>query len=82
MVKGSFAASQKALRSYQWVQTVGLSIGGEEKVKQQYTCYYGAEGNLQKVPLAADAKAGMTPPPPVSYHQHPPRERQRGFFTP
>ena len=56
MVKESFAASQKALRSYQWVQTVGLSIGGEEKVKQQYTCYYGAEGNLQKVPVAADAK--------------------------
>ena len=56
MVKESFAASKKALRSYQWIQTVGLSMGGEEKVKQQYTCYYGAEGNLQKVPVAADAK--------------------------
>ncbi|MGH7723886.1 MAG: hypothetical protein ACREOU_00495 [Candidatus Eiseniibacteriota bacterium] len=56
MVKESFAASKKALRSYQWIQTVGLSIGGEEKAKQQYTCYYGAEGSLQKVPVAADAK--------------------------
>jgi hypothetical protein len=27
-------------------------------------------------------KGTMTPPPQVSYHQHPPRERQRGFFTP
>jgi hypothetical protein len=56
MVKESLAASKTALRSYQWVQTVGLSVGGEEKVKQQYTCYYGAEGSLQKVPVAADAK--------------------------
>jgi hypothetical protein len=56
LMKESFAASKKALRSYQWIQTVGLSLGGEEKAKQQYTCYYGAEGNLQKVPVAADAK--------------------------
>ena len=55
MVKQSFAKSQAALRQYEWIQTVGLSLGGEEKVKQQYTCYYGAEGMLQKVPVAADA---------------------------
>ena len=56
MVKQSFATSQATLRSYEWVETVALSLGGEEKVKQQYTCYYGAEGKLQKVPVAADAK--------------------------
>jgi hypothetical protein len=55
MVKQSFATSQKALREYGWIETVALSLGGEEKVKQQYQCYYGAEGKLTKVPVAADA---------------------------
>ena len=58
MVKQSFAASQAALRQYEWVETVALSLSGEEKVRQQYQCYYGAEGKLQKVPVAADAKEG------------------------
>jgi hypothetical protein len=56
MLKQSFAASQQALRQYEWVETVALSLSGEEKVRQQYQCYYGAEGKLQKVPVAADAK--------------------------
>jgi hypothetical protein len=56
MVKQSFATSQAALRQYGWVETVALSLSGEEKVRQQYQCYYGAEGKLQKVPVAADAK--------------------------
>ena len=56
IVKESFTTSQAALRSYEWVETVGLSLSGEEKVKQQFTCYYGAEGKLQKLPVAADAK--------------------------
>jgi hypothetical protein len=56
MVKQSFATSQAALRQYGWVETIALSLSGEEKVRQQYQCYYGAEGKLQKVPVAADAK--------------------------
>jgi hypothetical protein len=56
MVKNSFVTSQTVLREYEWIETVALSLGGEEKVRQQYQCYYGAEGALQKVPVAADAK--------------------------
>jgi hypothetical protein len=56
MVKQSFATSQAALKQYQWIETTALSLSGEEKVRQQYTCYYGADGALQKVPVAADAK--------------------------
>ncbi len=56
MVKESFGASKAALRQYEWIETVALSLNGEEKVRQQYKCYYGAEGTLQKVPVAADAK--------------------------
>jgi hypothetical protein len=56
MVKQSLVASKAALKQYEWVETVALSLSGEEKVRQQYRCYYGAEGALQKVPLAADAQ--------------------------
>jgi hypothetical protein len=56
MVKESFAASKKALLSYQWIQTVGLSISGEEKVKATVHVLLRRRGNLQKVPVAADAK--------------------------
>jgi len=55
-MKQSLVASKAALKHYEWIETTALSIGGEEKVKQQNTCYYGADGALQKVPVAADAK--------------------------
>ena len=55
-LKESFVASKAALKQYGWIETTALSLGGEEKVRQQYQCYYGAEGALQKVPIAADAK--------------------------
>lgn len=56
IVKDSFVASKEALRQYEWIETVALSLGGEEKIRQQYRCYFGAEGALQKVPVAASAK--------------------------
>lgn len=56
MVKESLAASKVALKQYEWIETTALSLKGEEKVRQQYRCYYGAEGAMQKVPLAPDAK--------------------------
>jgi hypothetical protein len=55
-VRQSLVDSKAALKSYEWVETVALSMSGEEKVRQQYRCYYGAEGALQRVPVAADAK--------------------------
>jgi len=56
-IKQSLAQSQKNLRTYQWIETTAVSLNGEEKSRTQNTCYYGADGNLQKVPLSA------TPPP-------------------
>ena len=56
LVKQSLVASKAALKQYEWIETVALSLSGEEKVSQQNTCYYGAEGGLQKVPVAASAK--------------------------
>lgn len=56
MVKASFVASKTTLRQYEWIETTTLSLGGEEKVRQQNQCYYGAEGALQRVPVAASAQ--------------------------
>jgi hypothetical protein len=56
-LKGSMAASQQALRTYQWVETTTVSMKGEQKSMKQESCYYGADGKLQKTPIAA------SPPP-------------------
>jgi len=52
-VKESLQKSMAALRQYQWVETTAVSVKGEEKSRTQSTCYYGADGKLQKTPLAA-----------------------------
>ncbi len=56
-LKQSLAQSQKALRTYQWVETTTVSMKGEVKSKKEMSCYYGADGALQKTPI------GSSPPP-------------------
>ncbi len=59
-VKQSLQASLAALRQYEWVETTVVSLKGEEKSRKQNSCYYGADGKVQKTPIggepAADAK--------------------------
>jgi hypothetical protein len=55
-LKASMAASQAILRSYEWVETTVISLKGEEKARTMDRCYYGADGQMQKIPL-------MAPPP-------------------
>jgi hypothetical protein len=56
-LKQSLAESQKNLRTYQWVETTVVSLKGEVKSTMQSSCYYGADGALQKTPISA------SPPP-------------------
>jgi hypothetical protein len=62
-LKGSLAQSQQLLRQYEWIETTVVSVKGEEKSRTQSRCYYGADGNLQKVLVAAP----------------PPQEKKRGI---
>jgi hypothetical protein len=55
-VKESLQQSMATLRQYQWVETTVVSMKGEEKSRTQNSCYYGADGKLQKVPVAAPAQ--------------------------
>ena len=50
-LKASLAASQTLLKQYEWIETRILSLKGEEKNRMENRCYYGADGNLQKVPI-------------------------------
>jgi hypothetical protein len=59
-LKASLAESQKLIRQYEWTETTVLMLKGDEKSKTQNRCFYGADGKLQKTPLApppAKAKA-------------------------
>lgn len=52
-LKATLAASQTALRQYEWIETTVVSLKGEEKSRQQQRCYYGADGGVQKVDLSS-----------------------------
>ncbi len=56
-LKASLAASQIVLKQYEWIETTAVSLKGDEKSRKQERCYYGADGKVQKVAVAA------TPPP-------------------
>jgi hypothetical protein len=56
-VKDSLQKSLAALRQYQWVETTAVSMKGEEKSRTQNNCYYGADGKVQKTPVAVAAPA-------------------------
>ena len=54
-LKQSLAQSQKQIRLYEWVETTIISLKGEEKARTQKRCYYGADGKVQKTPMADPA---------------------------
>jgi len=54
-LKRSLQESQTGIRKYEWIQTTAISLKGEEKSRDQKRCYYGADGKLQKLPVAAPA---------------------------
>ncbi|MCU0223629.1 MAG: hypothetical protein MUF27_06080 [Acidobacteria bacterium] len=52
-LKQSLQQSAAALRTYQWVETTRISVKGEEKARTEKSCYYGADGKVQKSPIGA-----------------------------
>ena len=60
-LKASLAASERDLRTYQWVETTQVYVNGEAKSWKELSCYYGADGTLQKLPVAS------SPPPPKMF---------------
>jgi hypothetical protein len=56
-IKQALAENQAALRTYTWVETTEISLKGEVKKKEQKQCSYGADGKVQKTPIAGAAPA-------------------------
>ncbi len=52
-LKAGLASSQATLRQYEWIETTVVNLKGEDKSTKQDRCYYGADGKIQKVPVAA-----------------------------
>lgn len=52
-LKVTLAASQAVLRQHEWIETTIVRLKGEEKARIQNRCYYGADGQLQKVQVSA-----------------------------
>ncbi|MDR3747864.1 MAG: hypothetical protein P4M04_06905 [Acidobacteriota bacterium] len=50
-LKQSVAANQQKLHKYQWVETQQLTLKGDAKPPKQNLCSYGANGQVQKVPI-------------------------------
>lgn len=51
VLKATMAASQAALKQYEWIETTVIALKGEEKSRKQERCYHGADGGIQKVEL-------------------------------
>ena len=62
-LKAWMTASQQQLRTYEWIETTVVLNKGEEKSRKQNTCYYGADGKVQKVPVgdSTEEKSGGPP---------------------
>ncbi len=61
-LKQSLQKDQAELRKYEWIETTIVSYKDEQKSNAQKRCYYGADGVLQKVPVAstqADMPRGL-----------------------
>jgi hypothetical protein len=55
-LRASLQENQARLRQYEWIETTIISLKGEEKSRKQQRCYYGADGKVQKLPIAAEPK--------------------------
>ena len=57
-LKQSIQTSAAALRQYEWVETLVVSLKGEEKSRKQNRCYYGADGGVQKTLVTEEGGGG------------------------
>ncbi len=54
-LKQSAAENKQMLHRYQWIETSQVTLKGEQKPEKVYQCSYGANGQVQKIQLGAQA---------------------------
>jgi hypothetical protein len=50
-VKKAATANKQALSQYQWTETVQLALNGDLKPPSEFSCRYGADGQVVKTPI-------------------------------
>lgn len=60
-IKQSLQQSAAALHHYKWIETTVISIKGEQKSQTEKSCYYGADGTLEKIPIGQPESGGKKP---------------------
>ena len=60
-LKANLAASQSALKKYEWIETTTISVKGEQKSQTVDQCYYDVTGTLQKVQTSESAAPQKRP---------------------
>jgi hypothetical protein len=56
-IKESLQKNLAALKQYQWVETTTVSLNGEKKSQTEANCSYGADGQVQKTPIAPTSES-------------------------
>ena len=49
--KQAVQQSMAGLRKYEWIETTTVMLKGEVKSQKRNRCYYGTDGQIQKVPI-------------------------------
>src|SRR6266550_3851721 len=60
-LKESIAANKAKLQKYQWIETVQVSVKGENKKTEQQACRYGPDGKVIKTPIGSPPEAKSSP---------------------
>jgi hypothetical protein len=56
-IKASTAENQRKLHQYTWTETSQITVNGDPKPPKEFTCSYGPDGKVQKIPMGVTADA-------------------------
>jgi hypothetical protein len=60
-LKQSIAANKAKLQKYQWIETIQVSVKGENKKTEQQACRYGPDGKVIKTPVGPTPESKSAP---------------------
>lgn len=59
-LKASTASNQSKLHQYTWTQTSRISLNGEVKKVEEFSCHYGPDGKVVKTPIGGQADSSSS----------------------
>jgi len=62
MLREWMQASQMQIRAYEWIETTVVMKDDEEQSRKQNRCFYGADGQFQKIEISESGEQKGGPP--------------------